>query len=115
MPNAAIDRDLSPLKQLIGPAVNAMRDDLRKARRQFDEQVRPELDRQLERLAIFRDTRNAQLELLFEKLTHVREAKKRQVADLYDQYKKWIRDTLETEDQPSIRVAAIFRGMKDEL
>jgi superfamily II DNA or RNA helicase len=115
MPNAAIDRDLSALKQLIGPAVDAMREDLRKARRQFDDQVRPELDRQLERLAIFRDTRNAQLELLFEKLAHVREAKKRQVADLYDQYKKWIRDTLETEDQPSIRVAAIFRGMKDEL
>lgn len=108
--NPANESDFSPLKQLIGPAVEAMREDLRKARREFDELVRSELDRQLERLAIFRDTRNAQLELRFEKMSHVREAEKRKVADLYEQYKKWIRDTLETEDQPSIRVAAIFTG-----
>ena len=64
----------------------------------------------IERLAAFRDARNAQLELRFEKMGHVREAEKRKVANLYEQYKTWIRDTLETEDQPSIRVAAIFTG-----
>ena len=87
-----------------------MREDLRKARRDFDDLVRPELDRQLERLAAFRDARNAQLELRFEKMEHMRQAEKRKVESLYEQYKSWIRDTLETEDQPSIRVAAIFIG-----
>ena len=110
IPNPAAEGDLSPLKQLIGPAVDAMREDLRKARREFDDLVRPELDRQLERLAAFRDARNAQLELRFEKMEHMRQAEKRKVENLYDQYKKWISDTLETEDQPSIRVAAIFTG-----
>jgi hypothetical protein len=43
-------------------------------------------------------------------MEHMRQAEKRKVENLYDQYKKWISDTLETEDQPSIRVAAIFTG-----
>ena len=110
LPNPGADGELSPLKRLIGPAVDAMREELRQARRAFDDSVRPELDRQLERLAAFRDARNALLERQFEKMTHIRDAKKRQVAGLYAQYQKWIRETLETEDQPSIRVAAIFTG-----
>jgi len=110
IPNPASDGDLAPLQRLVGPAVDAMREELRQARRDFDESVRPELDRQLKRLAVFRDTRNTQLELRFEKPSHVRDAEKRKVADLYEQYQKWIRDTLETEDHPSIRVAAIFTG-----
>lgn len=110
IPNPATDADLSPLKQLVGPAVDAMREDLREARQEFDDLVRPELNRQLERLAAFRDARNAQLESRLEKMTHVRDAEKRKVANLYEEYKTWIRDTLETEDQPSIRVAAIFTG-----
>jgi hypothetical protein len=110
IPNPAADGDLSQLQRLIGPAVDAMREELRQARRAFDDSVRPELDRQLERLVAFRDTRNAQLELRFEKLSHVRDAEKRKVANLYEEYKTWIRDTLTTEDHPSIRVAAIFTG-----
>jgi hypothetical protein len=112
-PNPADRRDLSALQPLIGPAVDAMRDELRQARRAFDDSVRPELERQLQRLAVFRDTRNAQLELRFEKLSHLREAEKRKVADLYEQYQTWIRDTLTTEDHPSIRVAALFIGKGD--
>ena len=108
IPNPAAGGNLSALQRLIGPAVDAMREELRDARRAFDESVRPELDRQLKRLSAFRDARNAQLELRFEKMEHMRQAEKRKVGDLYEQYQKWIRDTLETEDQPSIRVAAIF-------
>jgi hypothetical protein len=110
IPNPAAGEDLSSLQRLVGSAVDAMRELLRDARKKFDADVRPELDRQLERLASFRDARNSQLELRFEKMSHVRDAEKRKVADLYEQYQKWIRDTLETEDQPSIRVTAIFTG-----
>jgi superfamily II DNA or RNA helicase len=110
IPNPAVVGDLSALKHLVGPAVDAMREELHQARRVFNDSVRPEIERQLERLAAFRDARNLQLELRFEKMSHVRDAEKRKVADLYEQYKMWIHDTMETEDQPSIRVAAIFTG-----
>jgi superfamily II DNA or RNA helicase len=108
IPNPDSGRDLSALKALIGPAVDVMTEEMRKARRMFDDSVRPELKSQLKRLAAFRDARNAQLELRFEKMAQMREAELRKVGSLHEQYQKWIRDTLETEDQPSIRVAAIF-------
>ena len=110
LPNPAAGDDLSALQRLVSPTVDAMREELKQARRAFDESVRPELDRQLARLVSFRDVRNEQLELRFKKMSHVRDAEKRKVADLYEQYQKWIRDTLETEDNPSIRVTAIFIG-----
>lgn len=110
MPNPGDGRDISDIARLVDLAVDAMREDLKKARSAFEQQVRPELTRQLERLASFRDARNLQLELRFQGMTHVRDAEKRKVANLYGEYKSWIRDTLETEDQPSIRIAAIFTG-----
>ncbi|MFZ4779511.1 MAG: hypothetical protein ACOYM3_29460, partial [Terrimicrobiaceae bacterium] len=108
IPNPAAAGDVSDFSRFIGPAVDAMQDEIRGARQAFEQGVKPELERQLARLSAFRDARNSQLELRFEKNEHVRDAEKRKVGDLYEQYKKWIRDTLETEDQPYIRVAAIF-------
>lgn len=108
IPNPASERSVTDLQQLIGPAVDAMREEMSAERRKFDEAVRPELDWQLKRLSAFRQARNAQLELRFEKMAHIRQAELRKVGNLYEEYQKWIRDTLETEDQPSIRVAAIF-------
>jgi hypothetical protein len=111
IPNRNSGKDLTALRRLIGPAVDVMTEEMREARRLFTESVRPELNRQLERLSAFRDARNAQLELQFDKMAHVREERRRAVASLYEQYQKWIRDTLETEDQPSIRIAAIFTNV----
>jgi hypothetical protein len=108
IPNPAAVRDFTMFQPLISPAVDAMREEMRAARRAFDEATRPELDRQLKRLSEFRQARSEQLELQFAKIAHLREAKQRKLGSLYEEYSQWIRDTLETEDQPSIRVAAIF-------
>jgi superfamily II DNA or RNA helicase len=110
VPNPATDGDLDRLQQLIGPAVIAMQGELKEARRAFDAEVRPLLDQQLARLAGFRTARTQQLEFRFERMAHLREAEIRKVTNLYEEYKEWIRDTLETEDQSSIRIAAIFTG-----
>jgi hypothetical protein len=115
IPNPAAAGDVSDFSRFIAPAVDAMQEEIRGARQAFELSVKPELERQLARLSAFRDARNSQLELRFEKMEYVRDAEKRKVGDLYEQYKKWIRDTLETEDQPYIRVAAIFVSMKGEL
>ena len=41
-------------------------------------------------------------------MEHIRKAEQRKVQDLYQRYEAWIRDTLETDDNPSIHVAMIF-------
>ncbi len=111
-PNPETEIDIQGLQRLISPAVDAMQADMQVARQSFDEQIRPELDRQLQRLARFQAGRTEQLQLRFEKMDHVRNAEIRKVKNLYEEYRSWIRDTLETEDQASIRVAAIFTGRK---
>jgi hypothetical protein len=110
IPNPADERDFAPLQRLIAPAVAAMQAELHEARRAFDADVRPMLDLQLARLAEFRAARTQQLEFRFERSVHQRDAEIRKVTNLYEEYKDWIRDTLATEDQPSIRIAAIFTG-----
>lgn len=110
IPNPAAPGNLEALQRLVGPSVDAMREELRKARQDFDAKVRPELDRQLARLAEFRTARTRQLEFQFDKMANKKNAEIRKVESLYEQYQAWIRDTLETEDQPSIRIAAIFAG-----
>jgi superfamily II DNA or RNA helicase len=110
IPNPATPADLTSLRSLISPAVDAIHAELHSARETFTADMRPELDRQLARLSAFRDARTRQLELAFDPRSEAREKARRQIGDLYEQYQRWIRDTLETEDRPSIRIVAIFIG-----
>lgn len=107
-PNSAQAPDPEELQALVPPAVEAVRAVLSDAKKEIDADLRPQLDEQLERLRDFRDARESQLEMRFEKMEHVRKAEQRKVEDLYQQYEAWIRDTLETEDNPSINVAVVF-------
>lgn len=99
-------------QQLVVLAVGTMRGEMQKARRAFDNEMRPLLERQLQRLSDFRTARTEQLEFQFEKAGQKRAAELRKVQDLYEAYKAWIHDTLETEDRPSIRITAIFTGRR---
>ena len=96
------------LQTLIPATVEATRKVLSEAKKSFDTQNQPELQRQLAKLESFRHARESQLELRFEKMEHVRNAEKRKVSDLYHDYSTWIKDTMETEDSPDIRIAAVF-------
>ncbi len=100
------------LKPFITPSVSAMRVELQKARRAFDSEMQPLLKDQLDRLNEFRNARTSQLEFQFERTGQKHSAELRKVQDLYEVYKAWIHDTLETEDRPSIRIAAIFTGRR---
>jgi hypothetical protein len=57
----------------------------------------------------FKQERDRQLEMS-SLLEGVRNSEKRKVKDLHVQYSTWIRDTLETQDNASILVTAIFRA-----
>jgi len=110
IPNPAASSDLSVYQPLIAPAVDAIDEELHTAREKFTADMRPELENQLTRLAAFRDARTQQLEMAFDKQSQDRERERRRIGTLYEQYQRWIRDTLETEDHPSIRIVAIFVG-----
>lgn len=96
------------LQALIPPAVTATQAVLHTAKVETDTALAPLLREQLERLKLFEHERRQQLEFQFEKKDHRRQSALREVGNLVEQYEGWIRDTLTTEDNPSISIAALF-------
>jgi ERCC4-related helicase len=97
------------LTALLPLAVEAMQKAMSEARSDFDEDTRPELERQMKRLEEFQQARMEQLEIDLG-LAGVREGKQRQLEKTVSSYKQWIRDTMETEDNPALRIVAFFAG-----
>lgn len=108
-PNSGEAKDVSEIQKLIPDAVAKAHEAMSAAKLEIDERHAPELEAQLERLMRFKQERDRQLEMSG-LLEGVRKAQKRKVRDLHAQYSVWIRDTLETEDNASIVVTAVFVG-----
>lgn len=81
----------------------------------LQEALRPRLDEQLQRLQQLQAARLAQLQqhrmtiTPDNRLAQQRlDARERSTNSLFDDYKLWIRETLQTEDRPYIRIAAVI-------
>lgn len=115
-----LDVDLSSVAALFPETVECLGIHLSEARDQFRKDTRPELERQLEKLSAFLDTRTQQLEMDFaesidkglastrEHRLRKKEEQQREIRRKHDEYKTWILETMETEDRPSIRLFAVF-------
>lgn len=110
-PNPESADDPSRFGERIPDAIEAVRSVLSEAKKDLDARLEPLLQEQLARLREFRDARDTQLEMQFEKMTHVRKSEQRKVKDLVSQYERWIEDTLRTENNPSIQLAAVFAAI----
>jgi len=112
--------DFVAVQKLFTETVECLAIHLSEARDAFRRDTQPELDRQLAKLSAFLESRHQQLELEFvesiEKgLASTRdykrlkkEADQRAIQKKHDDYKTWITETMETEDNPSIRLFAVF-------
>lgn len=118
--NPAREPDTNAVEALFDEAVDRLTGKLSEARDEFRRRTDPELNRQLEQLKAFLDTRTEQLELQFEAsiekgLSSTRDHRRRQkeqeqreIRRKHDEYRGWITETMETEDAPSIRLFAVF-------
>jgi len=119
-PNPAKAIDSAAVEALFPETVDCLNIHLSEARDAFRKETKPELDRQLEKLKAFLDSRTTQLEMDFAESiskglasTHdykrqKKEADQRAIRKKHDDYKTWITETMETEDRPSIRLFAVF-------
>ena len=119
-PNPEISVDARSVEALFGDTVEVLTQKLSEARDEFRQRTEPELERQLEKLRAFLDTRTEQLELDFaqsiekglsttkEYRREQKEREQREIRKKHDDYKDWITETMETEDAPSIRLFAVF-------
>lgn len=110
--------DVPPAIQgLVAEAIDRARAYMSEKRRAFEAQMRPRLDEELSRLEKLCQRQQQLLDLKFPEdgqLAGVRlnqkQKKRRSIEKTFDEWKRWVKDTMETEDQPYLRVAAVFIG-----
>jgi len=87
--------------------------------REREKDISLKLKEHHERLSALRDKQLRQLEIDFPqdegqilkgKILEKKEQKERRINSMFDEHEKWVEDTLKIEDNPYIKVAAIFKG-----
>jgi superfamily II DNA or RNA helicase len=116
-PNSRRDVGAQALRSLLPEVVEASRGWMSHCRREFENAVNPRLNEQLTNLERLRKRQVGQLEMEFpegETMKGARlekkHARRRAIDELFDDYLRWVEDTMTTEDSPYIRIAAVFVG-----
>jgi len=117
-PNPGYEPNLIPLSSLLPEAIGEARRWLSQRRTDYERQMKPRLATELQKLDRLRGRQREQLELDFrdpapafrETQLRKKEEKARQIDRTFHEYEEWVRDSMTTEDQPYIRVAAVFLG-----
>lgn len=86
---------------------------MREARQAFEQETRLKLDTQLEKLKILENKHFEQLDLLMqtsEQLAAIKEKRQQQesqaIRSRFEEYRQWIKETMNTEEQPYIQIIA---------
>lgn len=116
--NPGHEPNLIPLNSLLPEAVAEARRWISKCRAEYQERMQPRLTAELEKLQRLRDRQHEQLELDFrdesaafrETRLRKKDEKARHIDRTFHEWEAWVRDSMTTEDQPYLRVAAVFRG-----
>ncbi len=103
--------DTRALQQALPAVIAAAERHLRPIKQAFDTDCRQRLERELAKLQTLRDKHLAQMRLDFSSgLEQVNAARRKQqesaTADLFNDYQRWIRDTLELDDRAQFTVVA---------
>lgn len=113
LPNTQKPVDIEALNQLKALVIDQVNQEVLLQKQDFDAQVQPKLQEQLQSLKALRSKQQAQLELALErKLENVRaserQRKTRYIDTVFEDYERWVQDTWQTEPQPYIQLIAVI-------
>jgi len=117
LPNTAEDIDAKALESLLPEAVEFARAWMSDFYKEFVSKMEPRLNEHLERLKALKARQYRQLEL-FEETSrqpdHIKNArinqKRRDIDRIFQDYTRWMKESMSAEDRPSLRVIAVFTG-----
>ncbi len=116
-PNRGQSADIQALQLLLPAALEQARRWMSEQRQSFEQKINKKLNDYLKDLERLRQKQYVQIDLRFEesgqseKIIHSRkEAEKRKINQIFDDYLDWVEDTMTTEDNPYIQVVAVLRG-----
>ena len=115
--NRSLETETDALRGLLPAAVTRARACVVERRRAFEERINEKLNRELEALEKLRTRQLRQLALRLERsgqaetFKRAREERgRRDIEAVFDEYLKWIEDTMTTEPQPYIKVVCVMTG-----
>lgn len=109
LPNRQAPLDLDALATLRAPAVAAARARMSELRRAFEDDINPQLNRELQRLEALKTRQLDHQEglLAARKITPEElDRQRRRIDAIFDHYFDWIEDTMTSEDTPFIQIMA---------
>lgn len=111
--------DTTPMQKILPHAIDAVRNEVIARRDIFDKQIKAQLDHQIAELKRLRGRQMEQMEMKLAKSEQIMSIKDRRRAErtteintIFDEYQKWIEDTLTTERDPYLQVIAVVAGSK---
>lgn len=116
LPNPENQSETSQLASLLPEAVKAARLWISDARHEFEKKINEKLNQTLTSLEQLRNRRHQNLERRFQDLNQPESiiesrkvSEKRRIDRLFDDYIRWVEETMTTEDNPYIQIAAVVR------
>lgn len=114
IPNLKTPIDTAPLRELLPAALEYAREHMALEQKKFSKQMRERAEAELNRLDQLRTQHRQQLELDFDEssgklspaLLRRKEQKSRDLDALFQEYRKWVDDALETDSHAHLTVAA---------
>lgn len=114
--NPGTTPELIPFQSLVPDVVLRARTHLSERRAAFASCYGPALDAHLGSLTALEERQRAQLEIDFpeadlnRRTRERKEGRRRQIRAAFDEHVAWVKETMTVEDQPYIRIAALFAG-----
>lgn len=115
--NKGGERSHERQEALLSQAIDAVRPYLLQLRNEKEAELNQKLNQQMEKLDKLRDKQMKQLELDFgdskqaEKIVNDKKAQRqREIEQIFDEYLRWIEDTMTTETSPYIQLVAVLTG-----
>ncbi|MBF0177681.1 MAG: DEAD/DEAH box helicase [Magnetococcales bacterium] len=120
IPNRSAFLDDFFLGQLLPKAVKKAQQWMQEQRKIFEDAINPKLEKHVRDLDRLRGCQMRQLELKFDDIEQPakiilsrKEEEKRRIDRLFDEYLDWVQETMTTEEQAYIQVAAVLVGQPD--
>ena len=96
---------------LLPRAVDAAKEIMQRHCDAYNERINPQIDEELDKLSgLQKKHKDYQLSLFDDERR--RSERERKVNEIFDSFVEWVRDTLEIENNPYIRIAAVMMGGK---
>lgn len=109
--NCITETDLTKASALREDVVKQARKVMDEHYRQYQAQMTPKLDEEIEKLASLQEQHKEYQLSLFESERKKSEAERR-VDELFDRFADWVKDTLEIQNNPYIRIESVLMGAK---